>query len=137
MKIKIIAVGKNKDSNLLEIQDKYLKRCRNWKIEIIEIAEGGKPKIPDNAYVIALDERGENLPTTNLAQKLEQVAANGKEVVFLIGAADGHSEETRKRANLLLSFGKLTWAHMLVRVMLAEQIYRIWSLHNNHPYHRE
>ena len=137
MKIKIIAVGKNKDANLLALQEKYLKRCRNWKIEIVEIAEGAKPKLPENGFIIALDERGENLPTLQLSQKLEQAAANGKEIIFLIGAADGHSDEVRKKADLLLSFGKLTWAHMLVRLMLCEQIYRIWSLHNNHPYHRE
>ncbi len=137
MKIKIIAVGKNKDVNLLALQEKYLKRCRNWKIEIVEIAEGAKPKIPDNSFLIVLDERGENLKTSELSQKLEQVAANGKEIIFLIGPADGHSDETRKRANLLLSFSKLTWAHMLVRLMLCEQIYRVWSLANNHPYHRE
>jgi 23S rRNA (pseudouridine1915-N3)-methyltransferase len=72
-----------------------------------------------------------------LAKKLEKVAATGKEICFLIGAADGHSKETIDNADYLLSFGKLTWAHKLARVMLTEQIYRIWSISNNHPYHRE
>lgn len=136
MKIKIIAVGKNRDKNLLALQDEYLKRCRGWKVEIIE-TDDTISKIPKDAFVIVLDERGQDIKTSQLSEKIAKAAETAKEIVFVIGAADGHSDEVRKRANLLLAFGKLTWAHMLVRAMLTEQIYRVWSLHNNHPYHRE
>ncbi len=136
MKIKIIASGRNKDKHLLALQDEYLKRCKNWKVEIIE-TDDHLAKIPKNAFVIALDERGKELKTLELSSKVETAAAQSKEIIFLIGAADGHSEEVRKRADLLLAFGKMTMAHMLVRLVLTEQIYRLWSLSNNHPYHRE
>jgi 23S rRNA (pseudouridine1915-N3)-methyltransferase len=136
MKIKILAAGKNKDKNLLALQNEYFKRCRGWQIELIET---DKPlsKISINAFVIVLDERGRDLKTKELSAELVKAAANAKEIIFVIGSPDGHDDEVRVRAKMLLAFGKLTWAHMLVRVMLAEQIYRIWSLHNHHPYHRE
>lgn len=133
MKIKIISAEKTKDKNLLALEGEYLKRCRGWKVEIHE----GKKPDGKNQFVIALDEKGENPKTTELAERLGRIAANGKEIVFLIGAADGHDRQTIDNADYLLSFGKLTWAHKLVRMMLCEQIYRVWSLHNNHPYHRE
>jgi 23S rRNA (pseudouridine1915-N3)-methyltransferase len=136
MKIKIIASGRNKDKNLLALQEEYFKRCRGWKIELIE-TENPLARIPANAFVIALDERGKDLKTSELSAQLEKAATNSKEIIFIIGAADGHSDEVRENAHMLLAFGKLTWAHMLVRLMLAEQIYRLWSLSNHHPYHRE
>jgi 23S rRNA (pseudouridine1915-N3)-methyltransferase len=133
MKIKIISVEKTKDQNLLELEQEYLKRCRGWKVEITQKQEAKSQK----QYWVVLDEHGENPKTLELSKKLEKVAAEGREVCFLIGAADGHPPEIIKNADYLLSFGKMTWAHKLVRMMLCEQIYRIWSLHNNHPYHRE
>jgi 23S rRNA (pseudouridine1915-N3)-methyltransferase len=133
MKIKIISVEKTKEQNMLELEHEYLKRCRGWKIEITQKVEAKSPK----QYWVVMDEKGENPKTLELAQKLEKVAATGKEICFLIGAADGHSKQTIDNADYLLSFGKLTWAHKLARVMLTEQIYRVWSISNNHPYHRE
>jgi 23S rRNA (pseudouridine1915-N3)-methyltransferase len=76
--------------------------------------------------------------SAELAKSLESWRDNGKrECRFLIGAADGHDEEQRTRADLLLSFGPATWPHLLVRAMLAEQLFRATSILANHPYHRE
>ena len=100
---------------------------------------GGKmPELPTNSVSIILDERGMALPSTGLAKQLEAWRDGGRrEARFLIGAADGHDEEQRHNADLLMSFGSATWPHLLVRAMLAEQLYRATSILANHPYHRE
>ena len=91
-----------------------------------------------SALAVVLDETGEAFASTELAKKLEGWRDGGKrEARFLIGAADGHDEEQRSKADLLLSFGTATWPHLLVRAMLAEQLFRATSILANHPYHRE
>lgn len=94
--------------------------------------------IPDNAFLVALDERGETLTSPQFAEKIERwtAQASGNEIYLLIGGADGIDPEIRQRAKFLLSFGKQTWPHMLVRVMLLEQIYRAQQILSGHPYHR-
>ena len=93
---------------------------------------------PSNSVTVALDERGEALGSGQFAAKLEAWRDGGKrEARFLIGAADGHEEEMRRSADLMLSFGPATWPHLLVRAMLAEQLFRAVSILANHPYHRE
>ena len=88
--------------------------------------------------MIVLDEKGQALSSMELAKKLEGWRDGGKrECRFLIGAADGHSELDRANADLLLSFGPATWPHLMVRAMLAEQLFRATSILANHPYHRE
>ena len=133
MKIKIISAEKTKDQNLLSLETEYLKRCRGWKIEVLK----GEFVYDKNSFNIALDERGENPKTLELAKKLEKISATGKQICFFIGSANGHSQQVQNKADYLLSFGKLTWAHKLARLMLCEQVYRLWSILNNHPYHRE
>ena len=100
---------------------------------------GGKiAELPSNSVSIVLDERGAALSSVELANKLEGWRDGGRrEARFLIGAADGHDEEQRHNADLLLSLGSATWPHLLVRAMLAEQLYRATSILANHPYHRE
>ena len=148
MKINIIAVGKLKASPLHDLCDEYVKRI-GWKVNITEI---DSPKastsaieellilknLPPDAFAIALDERGESFPSPALAQKLHnwRDQAVGNELFFIIGGADGLTDIIRKRAKILLSFGKQTWPHMLVRVMLLEQIYRAQQILAGHPYHR-
>jgi 23S rRNA (pseudouridine1915-N3)-methyltransferase len=84
-----------------------------------------------------LDETGADLPSSALADRLRGWQDGGiREVRFLIGAADGHDAATRDGADLLLGFGRATWPHMLVRAMLAEQIYRATTIMAGHPYHR-
>ena len=96
------------------------------------------PEAAANSVAVVLDERGQSLSSMELAKKLESWRDGGKrEARFLIGAADGHDEEQRRAADLLLSFGPSTWPHLLVRAMLAEQLFRATSILANHPYHRE
>lgn len=130
MKVKIITPWKQKGSELLALEKEYLKRLP-WKVELLEVKKLDVTQL--SGFLVALDERGENLSTTQLAQKLD----DKNDVSFVIGEADGLSDEVRARADLLISFGKLTWPHKLVRMMLCEQIYRIWSVQSGHPYHRE
>ncbi|RZM31827.1 MAG: hypothetical protein EOP67_30950, partial [Sphingomonas sp.] len=85
-----------------------------------------------------LDEKGETLSSTQFAQKLERWRDDGvREARFMIGAADGFDDAARDEADLLFSFGRATWPHLLARAMLAEQLFRATSILANHPYHRE
>ena len=119
--------------------ERYLKRIA-WLTKVTELPErGGKPPAPaDGAVIVLLDERGNSMSSIEFAKQLERWRDSGKrEIRFLIGAADGHDEAQRKSADLLLSFGEATWPHLLVRAMLAEQLFRATSILANHPYHRE
>jgi len=135
----IVARGKIGRSSEAELVERYIKRIA-WPTKVTELPEkGGKvPALPGDSVLVALDERGQTLGSIELAKKLEGWRDAGKrEVRFLIGAADGHEDEQRRSADLLLSFGAATWPHLLVRAMLAEQLFRATSILANHPYHRE
>jgi 23S rRNA (pseudouridine1915-N3)-methyltransferase len=135
----IIARGKIGRSPEAELVDRYMKRI-SWPCRMTELPDSGGniPAEPANSVTIVLDERGEALPSTALAKKLESWRDGGRrEARFLIGAADGHDSKLRDRADLLLSFGPATWPHLLVRAMLAEQLYRATAILANHPYHRD
>jgi 23S rRNA (pseudouridine1915-N3)-methyltransferase len=139
MLLHIVARGKIGRSPEAELVDRYVKRIQ-WPTRVTELPErGGKvPDLPPNSVRIVLDERGQALGSADLARKLEAWRDEGKrEARFLIGAADGHDEQLRRGADLLLSFGAATWPHLLVRAMLAEQLFRATSILANHPYHRE
>lgn len=146
MKATIIAIGKcKKDSPEAMIIAEYIKRS-GWDLSVKEKDNSNQETeakfllsaIPSGAKVVVLDERGENMKSTELATKIENWLNNGcSEICFLIGGADGHLQSTRDKADLILSFGKLTLPHMLMRAVLAEQIYRIQTIINHHPYHRE
>jgi len=87
--------------------------------------------------VVALDRRGKALDSAGFAQRLGRWRDDGvAELGFLIGGADGHGEPLLKKASLILSFGAMTWPHLLARAMLAEQIYRAQQMLAGHPYHR-
>ena len=134
----IVARGKIGRSPEAELVERYLKRI-TWPTKVTELAERGPlPPVVANSVSIALDERGTPLSSAELAGKLESWRDGGKrEARFLIGAADGHDDAERGKADLLLSFGAATWPHLLVRAMLAEQLYRATSILARHPYHRE
>jgi 23S rRNA (pseudouridine1915-N3)-methyltransferase len=135
----IVARGKIGRSPEAELVERYMKRIA-WPTKVTELPDrGGKvPELPANGVRVFLDERGLALSSTELAKKLEAWRDGGKrEARFLIGAADGHDEADRAGADLLLSFGPATWPHLLVRAMLAEQLFRATSILANHPYHRE
>jgi 23S rRNA (pseudouridine1915-N3)-methyltransferase len=134
----IIARGKIGRSPEAELTERYLKRIP-WSTKVTELSERAPlPVPPPNSVLVALDERGAALSSSELAAKLESWRDGGKrEARFLIGAADGHDDAGRADADLLLSFGAATWPHLLVRAMLAEQLFRATSILANHPYHRE
>jgi 23S rRNA (pseudouridine1915-N3)-methyltransferase len=135
----IIARGKIGRSPEAELTERYLKRIA-WPTKMTELPErsGPFPDATGNAVTVVLDERGKALTSLELAKKLEGWRDTGRrETRFLIGAADGHDDQIRGEADLLMSFGPATWPHMLARAMLAEQLFRATSILANHPYHRE
>ena len=138
MRLHIVARGKIGASPVAELVERYLKRIA-WPTKVTELGERSpSPPAAANSVTIVLDERGAALTSTDLARKLESWRDGGKrEARFLIGAADGHADADRARADLLLSFGPATWPHLMVRAMLAEQLFRATSILANHPYHRE
>ena len=107
------------------------------RLTIGEIADTANWPSFTGGRTVVLDERGRDLASADLATLLGGWRDDGaREVRFLIGAADGHDTATRNQADLLLGFGHATWPHMLVRAMLAEQLYRALSILDGHPYHR-
>lgn len=150
MKIALIAVGRARRDDAAALFDHYAKRIRAT-IDVREIPEGkGKAAsermareatailaaIPKDAHVVALDPRGKAMTSEAFAALLGKIGDRGRPLAFLIGGADGFAEDIRARADLVLSFGPMTWPHLMVRAMLAEQIYRAETILAGHPYHR-
>ena len=138
MLLHVIARGKIGRSPEAELVERYLKRIA-WPTKLTELSErAALPPASSGSVTVLLDEKGKALSSMELAKKLEQWRDHGtREARFVIGAADGHSAEERRSADLLISFGPATWPHLLVRAMLAEQLFRATSILANHPYHRE
>ena len=159
MKLHIFAVGRLKGEAESALIDDYLKRARGLSrqagITAMEMREFPESRaqtapermraeaatltqaLPRDAMTIALDERGKAITSEDFAARLSRFRDQGvNDVAFLIGGPDGHAEDLRKKAALLLSFGAMTWPHRLVRVMLTEQIYRAVTILVKHPYHR-
>ena len=150
MRVQIRAIGKlKKNTPEFEIITDYLQKTR-WPVEVKEFEEkkalsGAELKaaeaklllkdLPADSFVVALDEHGALLSSRELATALRPHA--DKTLVFMIGGANGLDEVVRQRANLVLSFGRMTLPHFLMRAVLAEQIYRIRTLWDGHPYHRD
>jgi 23S rRNA (pseudouridine1915-N3)-methyltransferase len=135
----IVARGKIGRSPEAELTERYLKRL-TWPSKLTELPDRGgtSPPLLAPGVTILLDERGKALASSELADRLGRWRDEGKrECRFVIGAADGHSDAERTGADLLLSFGPATWPHLLVRAMLAEQLYRATSWLAGHPYHRQ
>ena len=145
MKITLGVIGKCKPkSPEAEIISRYQERLK-WELKIKEKDNSTQQTeakflsscISPNSKVIVMDERGKNMTSPELAKLVENWMQQGcSEICFLIGGAEGHLEETRQQADLILSFGKLTLPHILMRAVLVEQIYRIETIINNHPYHK-
>lgn len=138
MRLHIIARGKIGRSPEAELVERYAKRIA-WPFAITELPDHGGtiPSPQTSTREVLLDERGKALSSEEFAALLGRWRDDGvREARFLIGAADGHGDEARAGADLLLSFGSLTWPHMLARAMLAEQLWRATSILAGHPYHR-
>ena len=136
MKLHIIARGRIGASPEAELVQRYAKRAPG-RLSVTEIGDTAPWPAFGPGRTVVLDERGKDMASTDLAALLARWRDDGaREVRFLIGAADGHDAGTRTGADLLLGFGRATWPHMLVRAMLAEQLYRALSILDGHPYHR-
>ena len=151
MRVHIIAVGRARAGPEKDLFEHFARRVsfplnireveekRPLTVEKRRVAEAELllSAVPAGASIVALDERGRNVSSEALAGILGDWRDGGvQDVAFLIGGADGLDENVRRCADVVLSFGSLTWPHMLVRGMLAEQIYRAQTILSGHPYHR-
>lgn len=156
MKLFILAVGNKMPEWITNGFNEYTKRMpREATISLIEIkpeprttgksvpqimeaeAQRIDAALPRNVTRIVLDERGTHPTTKHLSQKMQEWMGSGRDVAFIIGGADGLHESVRSSAHQLFALSALTLPHGMVRVLLAEQLYRAYSLLHNHPYHRE
>jgi 23S rRNA (pseudouridine1915-N3)-methyltransferase len=138
MKLHVVARGKIGRSAEAELVDRYARRIA-WPFQITELPETGGtlPPAPSPVRQVLLDERGRLLTSEEFAALLGRWRDDGvREARFLIGAADGHGDVARDKADLLIAFGAMTWPHMLARAMLVEQLWRATSIIAGHPYHR-
>lgn len=147
--IKIICIGKIKEKFLKDGINEYLKRISKYsKLEIIEledesvgnILEKEKDKIlkyiTGKEYIITLEIDGNNISSTELSKKIEEVLIRNSNITFIIGGSYGLHDDIKKISNYKLSFSKLTFPHQLFRMLLLEQIYRSFKITNNESYHK-
>ena len=147
MRVTILAVGHKMPSWIEEGLREYTRRMPpEIRVELVEVkpardkdTEGEKllDALPSGATLLALDERGKAVSTQGLSVMLSEWMRDASHPAFVIGGADGLSEAVKERASKLISLSTLTLPHQLVRVLLAEQLYRAWSILARHPYHRE
>lgn len=152
MQLIILTTGKCRDAHMKALESQYLSRLPDnmWRVIVRELPDGISPEeesggqlvalagVPVPGVRILLDERGENVTSRELAAKFEDWQQDGvKAVCFLIGGANGVSKTVTQRADWVMSLGKLTLPHQMVRMVLAEQMYRVHTLLTNHPYHRD
>lgn len=150
--ITVICVGKIKEKYLVDAIKEYSKRISKYsKLNIIEVndidkgtvfeimdKEGNEilKHIKDRDYVITMEIEGNKLSSLNLAEKIDNVFNNYSNIVFVIGGSYGLSDSVKNRSNFRLSFSDLTFPHQLFRIMLLEQIYRVFKINNNETYHK-
>ena len=159
MKVKIVTVGKLKEKYLKDGIAEYSKRISRFAtVEMVELADEKTPdrasdsenekildlegnrilsKIGDREFVVVLDIEGKTLSSEEFSKQLEQTSINGfSTLTFVIGGSLGLSPQVKNRANLSLSFGRLTLPHQLMRLVLVEQIYRAFTIQQGSPYHK-
>ncbi|MGX6971132.1 23S rRNA (pseudouridine(1915)-N(3))-methyltransferase RlmH [Vagococcus bubulae] len=159
MKIKIITVGKLKEKYLKQGIEEYSKRLSRYcKLEMIEVPDEKAPetlsqiemeqvkekegqrilsKVSDQDYVVALAIEGKQLSSEEFASELDKLTTRGRsQFVFIIGGSLGLSTDVLKRSDEKLSFGRLTYPHQLMKLVLTEQIYRTFRINNGEPYHK-
>lgn len=144
--IKIICLGKIKETYLEELIEDYKKRISKYhKIDLIELKDENDlnkesidilKHLDDRDYVIACDIKGESMKSEDLANLIDKTFISYSTIVFIIGSSEGLDESIKNRANKLLSFSKFTMPHGLFRGVLLEQIYRTFKINNNESYHK-
>lgn len=144
MKLTILAIGKLRGAEA-ELCAEYAKRLTGG-LQVRELtaptqrAEAAAliEALPPRATVVLMDERGKDLSSRELAQKIKDWQEQGAgDLVFIIGGADGLTDEVRARGHFTLGLGRKTWPHKLARIMLLEQLYRAQQINAGHPYHRD
>lgn len=155
MKVRVITVSQRQPDWVQAGADEYARRLpREWAFQIAELkpvartsgvtverakaleAERIAAAVPKGALVVALDERGSAWSTADVASRLQEWSRSGRDLVFVIGGADGLDASVRQTAAACWSLSPATMPHGLVRIVLTEQLYRAWSLASGHPYHR-
>jgi 23S rRNA (pseudouridine1915-N3)-methyltransferase len=156
MRMSVVAVGQKMPTWVREACEEYLKRMpREHPVQLIEVKPASRTdsrpverlleeereriqeRIPAEAVVIALDERGTLWTTRELAQQIDSLSHEARDMVFLIGGPDGLHSDLKKKAAQQFGLSRLTLPHGMARVVLCEQLYRAISVLNNHPYHRD
>ena len=156
MHLRVIAVGDKQPAWVESAVTEYAGRLpRQWRFELkhipaVQRSRGSKDdsakqnegrKILDtlraSEFMVLLDERGKSITSRELSGKLDNWQAAGRDVCFVIGGADGVSDECRQRADYVLSLSAMTLPHGLARVLFVEQLYRAWTIQERHPYHRD
>lgn len=155
MKINLVAVGTKMPVWVTQGFEEYSRRLpRECQLQLVEIAPAKRGKnaqpqqwkhdeanrilaaIPDNHRVIALEVAGKSWSTETLSQNMADWLSDGRDVSLIVGGPDGLDARCLQRADLKWSLSELTLPHPLVRIVLAEQLYRAWTILQNHPYHR-
>jgi len=146
----IASAGRAKGTPEAELVAAYLRRLP-WRVRVIEIEERRRldasarresesqkllGALPEAAFLVCLDERGKEVSSEGFAAVLTKWQERADILAFVIGGADGLSDTVRARANALMSLSRMTWPHLMVRAMLAEQLYRAFAINSGHPYHR-
>ena len=144
MKLTIACIGKTKNPAIQSLTDEYLKRLKQYsEVEGIAVKDEaallklcGRDGRATRRWLVLLDSRGKQLSSEELAEFVDQhQQRNPLPLVFAVGGADGFSEELRRQADVVMSLGKMTFAHELARVVLLEQVYRAFTILKGHPYH--
>ena len=155
MEIKLIVVGKTKNHELIKLIGNYVKRINFFnKFQIIEVnsikskknneneikkieGENILKKTKNNDLLFLLDEKGENYSSRKFADFLKMKLKESKTIIFVIGGAFGFSKEVYAKSNGLISLSKMTFSHQIIRLFFTEQLYRAFTILNNHPYHND
>ena len=155
MEIKLLVVGKTKNKELISLISNYVKRIKLYnKFQIIEVSstkskknneneikkiesENILKKVKNNDLLILLDEKGNNYNSREFANFVKIKTQENKTIIFVIGGAFGFSNELYSKSNGSISLSNMTFSHQIIRLFFAEQLYRAFTILNNHPYHND